>query len=410
MSREDLLENLRVEVLKIAEKHNRIALRWCTGLGKSKASIDILKYIKNKKGTNLRVLLVVAETVHKKNWEIEFQKWSCDYSQVTVECYTSLKKYKDTTWDLIIFDEAHHLGSDIRIELLTTITSDNIILLSATLPQDLLYSIGAIYGKFEVHVVTLKQAIECGLLPKPKVYLIPLKLDNTYYNQSVCVSWGIKSKRVVYKCKMQDRWKYMANKREYPNVELIISCTQQQKYDYLTSLYTYWKNKYMRSRSEWIKLKWLHTGSERKRFLGDCKTESLRILIHKIKDKRFICFCSSIEQAEIIGGKNAIHSNKAESQKIIEDFNDKTINSLFAVNMLQEGQNLPNIEVGVITQLDGKERAFVQKFGRSLRAEDPIQFIFYYENTKDVDYLQNVLEGINEEYIIKVDNLLNLDL
>ena len=60
----------------------------------------------------------------------------------------------------------------------------------------------------------------------------------------------------------------------------------------------------------------------------------------------------------------------------------KNINNIFAVGMLQEGQNLVNIEAGIIIQLDGKERSFIQKFGRSLRAEDPVQYIFYYKNTK----------------------------
>ena len=95
---------------------------------------------------------------------------------------------------------------------------------------------------------------------------------------------------------------------------------------------------------------------------------------------------------------------------IIDDFNTKKIDNLFAVGMLQEGQNLTDIEAGVIVQLDGQERAFVQKFGRSLRATDPIQFIFYYKDTRDTEYLENVLEGINEEYITEVDNLIDLEL
>ena len=41
---------------------------------------------------------------------------------------------------------------------------------------------------------------------------------------------------------------------------------------------------------------------------------------------------------------------------------------------------------------------------------DPVQFIFYYKNTRDTEYLENVLEGINEEYITEVDNLIDLEL
>ena len=167
---------------------------------------------------------------------------------------------------------------------------------------------------------------------------------------------------------------------------------------------------FFRTRQERVKNKWLQLGSKRKRFLGECKTDAVKLLLHKIKDKRFICFCASIEQAELLGGRNAIHSNKDNSLSIIDDFNSKKIDNLFAVNMLQEGQNLTDIEAGVIVQLDGQERAFVQKFGRSLRADDPIQFIFYYKNTRDMEYLNNVLEGIDKEYITEIDFLIDFEI
>ena len=101
-----------------------------------------------------------------------------------------------------------------------------------------------------------------------------------------------------------------------------------------------------------------------------------------------------------MGGANAIHSEKKSSnQAIIDSFNEGSINSLFAVGMLQEGQNLKGIQAGVIVQLDGKERAFIQKFGRSMRAEDPIQYIFYYRYTQDEKWMKNVLEGIDQNFI-----------
>ncbi len=78
--------------------------------------------------------------------------------------------------------------------------------------------------------------------------------------------------------------------------------------------------------------------------------------------------------------------------------------------MLQEGQNLVDIEVGVIVQLDGQERAFIQKFGRSLRATDPVQFIFYYRGTRDEEYLENVLEGIDKDYVVEIETLDEIEL
>lgn len=404
-------EELQSHTLSLIQKHKRVALQWCTGLGKSKAAIEMANYIQDlEKEGNIKVLLVVAENAHKSNWREELSKWNFKSNDITIECYASLPKYKDTYWDLIIFDEAHHLGTDLKINILSSLITDYVILLSATLPDQIMYSITNVFGEFITSKITLKKAIEWEILPKPKVFLLPLTLDNKYQNCVIVEEWGKKEKRVTIKCRMHERWTYIRNKIKYPNVTLEISCTQQQKYDYLTEQFEYWRRTFLMTRQEHTRNKWLQVGSKRKRFLGECKTDATKLLLHKLKDKRFICFCSSIEQAEILGGKNSIHSKKDNSLDIIDNFNNKKIDSLFAVGMLQEGQNLTDIEAGIIIQLDGQERAFVQKFGRSLRAEDPIQFIFYYKNTRDMDYLENVLDGIDTEYIIEIDNLIDFEI
>ena len=407
-------EELQIQSLSLIKQSNRVALQWCTGLGKSKMAIDMANYLADKEFNgdkeSFNVLLVVAETAHKSNWKMEFDRWGLKTNNIVMECYASLKKYRNSYWDLVIFDEAHHLGSDLRMDVLTELHAKNIILLSATLSDQVMQAVTGVFGEFVTSKVTLKEAIEWRILPAPKVYLIPLTLDNTYPNCTIIEEWGKKEKRVTYKCKFPERWGYLKNKNKYPNVTLEISCTQQQKYDYLSDQFEYWRSQFFRTRQEFIKNKWLQVGSQRKRFLGESKTGAVRLLLHKIQNKRFICFCTSIEQAELLGGKNAIHSKKDNSLDIIDDFNTKKIDNLFAVGMLQEGQNLTDIEAGVIVQLDGQERAFVQKFGRSLRATDPIQFIFYYKDTRDTEYLENVLEGINEEYITEVDNLIDLEL
>lgn len=401
-------QELQKSTVEWIKKYKRVILQWGTGLGKSKAAIDMTNYLINKKknlNIKLNVLLVVAEVAHKNNWNDEFKKWNLEECNLNVDCYASLKKYKNSEFDLIIFDEAHHLGSDIRMEILSTIKTEYVILLSATLPDNIINYVSSLFGKFKISKVTLKQAITCGIMPKPKVYLIPLTLDDTNINCTIIEEWGISHKRVIYKCKYQERWEYIRNKNKYPNAILYIYCTPFQKYSYLTEQFEYWKKTYFKTRTDYAKNKWLQAGSNRKRFLGECKTKYVKELLDKIQDKRYICFCSSIEQASILGGEYAIHSKRDDSLSVITDFNNNKINNLFAVGMLQEGQNLSNIDLGIIVQLDGKERAFIQKFGRSMRADSPIQFIFYYKDTKDADYLKNVLEGVNEEYIMNIDNL-----
>lgn len=402
-------EELQRKAVNMIKTYKLVALQWCTGLGKSKAAIDMAnECIQN---SSYSILLVVAEAAHKNNWVEEFYNWGLLSCNVKIECYASLHKYRKTHWDLIIFDEAHHLQSDLRMDILSELSADKIILLSATLPEDMKYEIMGLYqGECASSKVTLKQAIAWGIIPKPKVYIIPLDLDNTTSNCIIEEDWGKKDKRVTYRCKFSERWVYMKNKLKYPNVNLQISCTPYQKYNYLSEKFDYWKKQFFKTRQERVKNKWLQVGSQRKRFLGELKTREVQHLLELLKDKRYICFCTSIKQAEELGRKNAIHSEKDNSLDIIRRFNSKEINSLFAVGMLQEGQNLVDIEVGVIVQLDGQERAFIQKFGRSLRATDPVQFIFYYRGTRDEEYLENVLEGIDKDYVVEIETLDEIEL
>lgn len=398
MTREALVN----QAVKLFEKHTSVALLWATGVGKSAAAIKMAnKYL--EKIHCGKVLLVVAEVAHKENWQKEFEKWGMINATLTIECYASLHKYRNTNWDLIIFDEAHHLGSDLRLEVLSSMRSGKNILLSATLDRGMLNELENILGYIAPHKISLQDAIDFNILPGPHIHLIPLTLDNVKTDQWIIEEWGDESKRVPIYTDLRDKWKYLRNKKQYPNIKLCMRCTALQKYNYLTEQTEYWKKKYMSCRQEYMKNKWMQIGIQRKRFLGEVKTHIVKRLIEKLKDKRYICFCASVAQAEYLGKENAIHSKVKKTQSIIDAFNEKKIDNLYAVGMLQEGQNLVDIEAGIIIQLDGSERPFIQKFGRSLRASDPHQYIFYYKNTRDEEYLNNILEDFNSDYINVLD-------
>lgn len=398
----------RAEIQKRAVELMRdtplLILQWCTGLGKSKAAIDIIKDLSKDR---IDILLVVSEIAHKENWKKEFLKWGLPSNVgILIETYASLKNHKKEVYDLIILDEAHHAGSDLRMEVLEEIKSKKVLALSATLPSEMGFKLGLLYGrKMSSFKVSLQQAIDWGILPKPKLYLIPMTLDNTRLTQIIIEEWGRKEKRRTVKCSISERWTYMKDKATYPHMRLEIECTELQKYLYLSDQIEFWKRKFLQTMNGGVKNKWLRFGSERKRFLGSLKDNTAKKVLTLIKDKRYICFCSSIEQAEKLGGNNSIHSKKKGALNTIEDFNNKKINNLFVIGMIQEGQNLVDTGVGIVIQLDGQERAFIQKSGRTMRVEDPVLFILYYRDTRDEEYLQTALEDINPDYITEVTDL-----
>ena len=140
--------------------------------------------------------------------------------------------------------------------------------------------------------------------------------------------------------------------------------------------------------------------------MGELKTQYVKNLVSTFSRKtRFICFCASIAQAEELDERNTLSSKRPSylNQAIINAFNKKQLHKLYAVGMVTEGVNLADIEVGVIVQLDGKERLFIQKVGRALRAKSPIVYIFYFKDTQDEKYLNNALENIDSEFIINTN-------
>lgn len=405
LSREDLISR----VIAQSKKSNNIALQWATGLGKSRAALEIASFRKSLQGDKpFRILLLVAEVAHKENWIEEIKKWNKEdlVKDLIIECYHSLHNYTKHSFDMIILDEGHHSGSENRLSSLATIKATYITVLSATLKELHLKSLSELFGKFIVDSINLNTAIDLGYLPQPKIYLIKLKLEDIFSECIIIEEWGKKEKRETIYCSYNERWKYLTNKKVYVNTTLVIKCTAIEKYQYLSNSFDYYRKLYFRTNKDFAKIKWLKCGLDRKLFLGELKTSSAKKLIHKVKNKRFICFCTNIEQAEILGGKNSIHSEKKNSLEILKAFNNKEINSLFAVGMLQEGQNLVDIDLGIIIQLDSEERSFIQKSGRSMRAKEPIQYILYFENTRDEEVLiKNVLNELSPDYICTISNI-----
>lgn len=402
MTRESILE----QALNLSKHHRGLILNWATGVGKSRAAISIAK-----EHNPQSILLIVAETAHKKNWEEEFLKWGEAelWKRLTVECYASLKNYGSTEWDMVILDEGHHAMSELRMDILSKMNIQRLVVLTATLSEEAEMDLNLVFGEdLYKYTVTLQDAITHKLLPTPKIYLYGLDLDRKNYTEEIKESWGKSSQRVELTCPFERMRPY--NKKDYPAANLVVKCTPFQKYNYLTNKAEYYKARFKRTRQEFMKINWLRKGNERKRLLAKSKTEKLQELVQYISDKRFICFCGSIEQANLINAENSIHSDRSDSSRVIERFNRGEINSLFAVNMLQEGQNLNNIQVGIIAQLDGQERAFIQKFGRTLRAEDPVQIIMYFRGTRDEEYLNEALKGINPDYTYEINTLEELSL
>ena len=385
---------IQEKVRVLSKEYPYLAFMFATRTGKTIAGLKVIKEHGGKWN------IVVAEIQHIQQWKDEFIYFDMEeYLQnVNIFCYQSLHKHfdQDINW---IFDEAHHMFTRLRWNIIAILRIPRALFLSPYLDDNQIDKLKNQFVNFKQLNLSLETAIKKGILPTPKIYLISLSLNNTKTSQSFKVKTGDNTKREVFKdVSFKDKFKYLG---KYKHLHLSITCTEQQKYELISNEIEYKKDLHAKYRTNWTKLSLLKTGLKRKQFLAQIKTPIIRDFLKTIKDKRYICFTSSIQQCQQLGGNvNIVHSQKKLNNLVLKKFNDKKINSLFVVNMLTEGTNLTDVDIGIIIQLDGVERRYIQKSGRVYLSKYPEQYIFYYKNTSDERLIQHIIKNkLNSEYI-----------
>lgn len=385
-------DELQQQVAGWIEEYNRIMLAWPTSVGKSRGFITIQARLGTPK-----TYIVVSERNHIENWEEEYRKAGREdlLANTTIFCYASLKNYVDTTIDLLGLDEVHH-SSELRVSFLKTIKSSKIVAMSATTNFDVSYTLRAAFGAFKESAISLAYAIEQGWIQKPQIVLVPLTLRND--ERTEVYSYMRKPIKRTLTCLYPDRFKFI----KLANTKLDVMCTEYEKYLIYDEKVKYFTRVWQEHPTDtMINFRLKRAGLERKQYLSSLKTQYIKDFLaqKELKGRRYICFCGSIEQAEELSD-NVIHSKVSHPEKVLAKFKEGKVNELFAVNMLKEGVNIPNIHACIITQLDSKERDFVQKAGRALRnPNDPMVFVFFFRDTRDEEYLKVALKNLDDKYI-----------
>lgn len=382
------------------EKSNCLLLEAATGLGKTKISLDIVNHLVTTqyKGQQISLLLLVAKNVHKKTWAAEIKKWGgLKVDTMTVECYESLKKHLHEKFTFVLMDEVHHVKSDTRLEALKSLKYDYMVGLSATIPKPL-----KMYFTYQYHAQIVScdivEAIENDILPEPTILLLPLELDNTQATET----WEInpKAKGKIYRGAYKDRWKLKAQK-----VHAIVSCTPKQKLMEYNQLILFEKNRVQRTRNEALRFLWLHHCGQRLEWLATMKNNIVLQILRKLKKERTITFCKTIDQAEYLGSY-CIHSKNKDADSIYEDFNNKKINHITAVNILNENANLVDCKYAVFANYSSSCVVGAQRIGRSLRHKSPVIIMPYFKDTREEEIIRDtMLKDFNPDFIKTIQSV-----
>ena len=390
-------DELRKQVdSKIKEGIKNFIFNLPTGYGKSSLALHIVNKLSIKKP---KVLLLVAEKAHKANWKKEIEKFLKVEIDIRIECYQSLHKLGNILFDILIADEAHHLNTDLRQDLFKDIKSQYKIFLSATYEKNFKIKILKLPYSYEFFI-TLQTAIDNNTLPSPRILVLESEIPQTERVYTFNIRTVPNSPIIA--CNYPERYTY---KNKFPDNTIEVQCTFEEYLSNMQGLRIYYKELWLDCRAKVYRDKYMNSIIKEKRFLGSTKTDILKSYAEKFRkeNRRFIFFTTSILQAEEIG--NAITSSTSNPEEIIKDFNEGKTNELIAVNMLQEGQNLVDTEVGFISQVDASSRSLIQKVGRLLRHPKPTIIIHYYKNTIEEEYTKKVLSDTFSSSFIEYKEL-----
>lgn len=386
MTRDDILQEI------LALKGNNWLLELPTGTGKSRIALEKIKTLKGKS-----LLLVVNRNVHKQNWENEIKKWwpECNM-KIIMTTYVSLPKYAGN-YDAAILDEAQHLSERCR-EALCNFNIKHSVLLSATVNSKLKDELIEVFDNLVSYKKDLRDVIENKILPDPTVYLLPLNLRIDLPTEVIWKNQKAKGKTI--ETSWATRWNYIKQKTN----PVKIYCTQRQYITDLDNQIEYWKNRYMRSKNNISKNKWLRLCGDRLKWLSDKKTFYVQQILLYLKSCRTLTFCNSIEQTELLG-EYCINSKNKKSVEYIDLFNKGKIDHITACNILNESMNLTNCQVGIYANLNSSEIIIKQRMGRLLRHKNPIIIVPYFVNTREEELMKVMLEDYNPKLIKTISNI-----
>ena len=386
-------ERILSDVLTIENKN--IILEFATGTGKTLCAIKLFERTLNRCNHERKILIVIPKLALIKEWIKEFNKWGMSdiLPYVEFSTYVSFPKNYDKNWVMVCFDEAHHITGRCFQAIYSSVNrrSINHIFLSATLSEYFKNKLSFAFPDIVNKKINLKEAIEGGILPDPTILLYPMMLDNSEQRLTYIKRASKRPVTVSY----QQRWSVLKNQDVSPH----ILCTERQYYNLLDE-----DIKFLESNSKFkstLSLKKI----KRLKLLSDFKTEKIKPILSILKDYRTITFCNSIEQCEQLG-KFCIHSQNEYRMEYLDDFNNKKINHITSCDMLSEGVNITDCNIGIFARINASETQIYQRIGRILRHKHPVIILPYYMYTREEEIIKGeILPIFNPDKIFTITGI-----
>ena len=155
-----------------------------------------------------------------------------------------------------------------------------------------------------------------------------------------------------------------------------------------------------------------------KRFFLPQRDDAIAGKVHKItksfSEPRIIFFCASIPHAETMTRLMLMHGlvacelhsglSKREQHRILMDFAANKVNVLCTVDMLNEGIDIPDVNILVFLRATHSRRIFVQQLGRGLRVTPEKKEVVVLDFVSDLRRLADLMAMDNEARTGETEN------
>lgn len=322
---------------------------WATGSGKTRVAIIAIKsFLTKNTGKNIKI---IVPTEHLKvQWLLELDKYGLSL-QTNVEIINTAVK-KEERVDLLILDEAHRYGSDSFIEIFKVKHPKLILGLSATFHRlDGRHRIIEKYCPI-IDTVTVKEALKNGWLSSYREYKVIVQVDDFHIYQQA--SQEFQDMFAIFNFDFNLAMKCVTNivYRRYYGKTLGIASKDMDAISYT----------------------WQRALRKRKEFVMNHpdKIEITRKILEARPFSKAITFSGTIKQAEKIGIGTVVHSGKTKKKNrlTIEEFSSMPTGVINSSKSLNEGVDIPGLNLAVILTNSSSPNEKIQRIGRVIRKEE----------------------------------------
>jgi superfamily II DNA or RNA helicase len=361
---------------EILDKGNKILINQPTGTGKSYLAAQ---YIYNF-GERKKILYLTPGTAITSHFEEILKDNKIPTDNITFSTYQNLKKFKDDKFDIIICDEAHHLGDnswkDGVSKILENQSSTKLIGLTATINR---YDGFDITEFFDENVIklTLLQAYEREILPIPNYFLCEVSYNNFGDNENSIneririISDKLRELENSSDCNLsKDKIQELKNnlnslEKSYDEIKKEIPTDDRIGDEVIYKVLTTLKNEKLATDPFNSKLiVFCPPGEVRD---GEGNKEEKIIVYVKRTIEESLSKCANIKNVKTY----YMHSDKYEKEnnEALKNFkNDKSegLKILFNIGMISEGVHIDDLNGVVMIRPTNSEVVYLQQLGRIL--------------------------------------------